>query len=109
MTAPNDFPMQHGPAIPWSLARVIYAGYAAVYGSHQTLARIAERHGFGWAEVEMLWKYPEGRKAMEKAMAVEAERQLAREDVEFLSRLRTNEPEDAAQMAHILNCLDRLT
>ena len=49
------FPMQNGPSIPWWLAEVIYAGYSAWYGTNQSLERMAERHGFGWAEVEILW------------------------------------------------------
>ncbi len=57
------FPMQNGPSIPWPLAEVIYAGYAAMY-TGQSLERIAERHGFGWAEVEVFWNDRRGNSAM---------------------------------------------
>lgn len=59
------FPMQDGPNIPWSLAETIYAGYSALYGTDQSLDRIAERHGFGWAEVAYLYKRERFRKAIE--------------------------------------------
>jgi len=50
------FPMQGGPSIPWSLAKAIYAGYSSKYGEGQSLERLAERGGFGWAEVEIFYK-----------------------------------------------------
>ncbi len=50
------FPMMGGPPIPWSVAELIYERYAAVHGRSQTIERIAERGGFGWAEVEIIWK-----------------------------------------------------
>lgn len=50
----KKFPMQHGPAIPWDLAEVIYKAYAALYGSTQSLERLAARGGFGWHEVEVI-------------------------------------------------------
>ena len=53
--AERMFPMQGGPRIPWWLAEVIYAGYSAVEGTNQSLERMAERGGFGWAEVEFYW------------------------------------------------------
>lgn len=59
------FPMQDGPNIPWSLAETIYAGYSALYGTDQSLDRIAERHGFGWAEVAYLYKRERFRKTIE--------------------------------------------
>lgn len=65
------FPMQRGPSIPWSLAEVIYAGYAAMYGKSQTLERLAERGGFSWREVDVLYndRDQRGRKAMDAAIA----------------------------------------
>lgn len=58
-TGPKDgtrmFPMQKGPPIPWETAEVIYAMYSARYGTSQSLERLAERSGFGWAEVELLF------------------------------------------------------
>lgn len=58
MTTPElgAFPMMGGPPIPWSLAEMIYERYAATYGRSQSLQTIAERGGFGWAEVEHIWK-----------------------------------------------------
>ena len=47
------FPMQRGPAIPWSVAEKIYALYSAMF-TGQSLERLAERGGFGWAEVEII-------------------------------------------------------
>jgi len=51
----REFPMQGGPSIPWSLAEQIYERYAAKQGRSQSLERLAERGGFGWAEVEYIW------------------------------------------------------
>lgn len=54
--AAREFPMLDGPRIPWSLAEKLYAGYSAEYGTTQSLERLAERGGFGWAEIAMWWK-----------------------------------------------------
>jgi hypothetical protein len=58
MTAEPEprFPMQGGPTIDWQTAREIYARYSDVYGTSQSLERIAERGGFGWSEVEKIWE-----------------------------------------------------
>lgn len=69
------FPMQNGPSIPWSLAEVIYAGYSALFGSSQSLERLAERGGFGWREVEAI--YNDRDKAGRVAMEAEIARQQA--------------------------------
>ena len=50
----RPFPMQDGPPIPWFLAEVIYRHLYGTGG--QTLERLGERGGFGWAEVEYMWK-----------------------------------------------------
>ncbi len=50
----KPFPMQDGPDIPWSTAEKIYKIYSELYGTQQSLERIAERAGFGWAEVACL-------------------------------------------------------
>lgn len=50
------FPMQDGPPIPWETATVVYRAYAALYGTSQTLERLADRGGFGWAEVAAIFK-----------------------------------------------------
>lgn len=50
----KPFPMQRGPAISWDVAEKVYAMYSALYGTQQSLERLAERGGFGWAEVEYI-------------------------------------------------------
>lgn len=60
----RQFPMLDGPPIPWSLAEVIYAGYAVAHGREQSLERIADRRGFGWAEVAILWRNRHAMRAM---------------------------------------------
>lgn len=44
-------PMQDGPPLPWELAEVVYQAYSHQFGNSQSIDRIAERGGFGWAEV----------------------------------------------------------
>lgn len=50
------FPMQDGPDIDWTTAEKIYEIYSELYGTQQSLERLAERGGFGWEEVAMLVK-----------------------------------------------------
>ena len=50
----REFPMQDGPDIPWSLAEKIYKMYSDLFGGEQSLERLAERGGFGWAEVKAI-------------------------------------------------------
>lgn len=52
----QTFPMQRGPAIPWATAEIIYAAYSALFGTSQSLERLAERGGFSWPEVEAIFK-----------------------------------------------------
>lgn len=49
------FPMMNGPNIGWDVAEMIYRRYCRLYGTDQTLERIAERGGFSWTEVENIW------------------------------------------------------
>jgi len=59
---PRLFPMQNGPPIPWSLAEQIYVKlYIALNGAGQSLSRLAELGGFGWAEVAFMWREYEQR------------------------------------------------
>lgn len=52
-----DFPMMDGPNITQELAQQIYKKYSSLFaGEKQSLKSIAERGGFGWAEVEHIWK-----------------------------------------------------
>ena len=55
------FPMQKGPPIPWETAKVIYRAYSRLYGTQQSLERLGERGGFGWAEVPVIFKELERR------------------------------------------------
>lgn len=49
------FPMLNSPIdIDWKTAEKIYELYSKLYGTSQTLERIAERGGFGWDEVELI-------------------------------------------------------
>jgi hypothetical protein len=52
----SRFPMQGGPTIDMQTAREVYRVYACLCGTSQSLERLGERGGFGWAEVEMLFK-----------------------------------------------------
>lgn len=54
--ADRMMPMQDGPPIPWATAEVVYQAYAMLYGTNQSIDRIAERGGFGWAEVGAIFK-----------------------------------------------------
>lgn len=47
---------QPGPRqIPWSVAEIAYGEYSRLYGSSQTLERLAERGGFRWGEMDSLF------------------------------------------------------
>ncbi len=48
------FPMQDGPDIDWETAKKIYKMYSFLYGSSQSLERLAEKGGFGWAQVKYI-------------------------------------------------------
>lgn len=50
------FPMQDGPDIDWITAEKIYEVYSELYGTEQSLKRLAERGGFAWEEVAILVK-----------------------------------------------------
>lgn len=48
-------------SIDWETAERIYAIYSALYGTDQSLERLAERGGFGWSEVDHIAKRYEER------------------------------------------------
>jgi hypothetical protein len=48
--------MQDGPTIDMQTANEIYRVYVCLYGSAQTLEGLGQRGGFGWAEVELMWR-----------------------------------------------------
>ena len=47
--------MQDGPDIDWITAEKIYKVYSELYGTQQSLERLAERGGFGWTEVSFMF------------------------------------------------------
>lgn len=52
------FPLQGGLTISWEAAERAYAAYVKLYGSSQSLERLAERGGFGVIEFAVLYSYP---------------------------------------------------
>jgi hypothetical protein len=50
------FPMLEGMSVDWQTAREIYRLYSCLYGTDQSLERLAERGGFGWSEVSLFIK-----------------------------------------------------
>lgn len=53
----RSFPMLDGKArqIPWALGVAIWETlYSKLYPNEQSAARIAERGGFGWEEIQMM-------------------------------------------------------
>ena len=47
-----NFPMQGGPPVTREIAEAVYELYSKLFSNDQSLDRIVERGGFGWAEVE---------------------------------------------------------
>ena len=52
-------------SVPWSVAERAYEAYRGRYGSSQSLARLAERGGFGWCELDFLLGDPSWRSTFE--------------------------------------------
>ncbi len=52
-------------SVPWSVAERAYEAYRGRYGSSQSLARLAERGGFGWCELDLLLGDPSWRSTFE--------------------------------------------
>ena len=50
------FPMQDGPPITRKTAEMVYELYSNLFGTSQSLDRLAERGGLGWAEVTEMRK-----------------------------------------------------
>lgn len=48
--------MQDGPQISRETAEIVYECYRELFGPSQSLERLAERGGFGWAEVAFLFR-----------------------------------------------------
>ena len=66
----KEFPMQDGPNIPWWLAEIVYKAYSRLFGNSQSLERLAERGGFGWAEVKVIFDEYKKRFGSEEAQAI---------------------------------------
>ena len=66
----KEFPMQEGPNIPWWLAEIVYKAYSRLYGDSQSLKRLAERGGFGWSEVKVIFDEYKKRFGSEEAQAI---------------------------------------
>lgn len=93
----RQFPMQHGPSIPWKLAEFIYAKYREVFPSvDQSLERIAERGGFGWSEVELMFSHHPKRYTDLYREAVEAADSRA-ESAERIARIAVTAIQHAVQ------------
>ncbi len=52
---PRLFSMQCGPDLPWEAAQPVWEAYEILYGNSQSMKRMNERGGFGWAEVEVIF------------------------------------------------------
>ncbi len=50
----KTFPLQQTKELPWRIAEEAYKEYVTRYGSQQSLKRLAERGGFGSAEIAIL-------------------------------------------------------
>src|SRR4030066_350846 len=48
----DPYPKPHPVQIPWSMAELAYSAYAEKFGKGQSLERLAERGGFGPAEMD---------------------------------------------------------
>lgn len=62
---------QPGRTIPWSVAEKAYEKYSALYGTSQSLTRLAERGGFHINELDAL--YPDWRKETSEIERLQAE------------------------------------
>lgn len=62
-TSGKMFPIQDGSSIPWSEAEKAYELYCCLFGTDQSLTRIAQRGGFGEGEIDYIRKTHEEAKA----------------------------------------------
>lgn len=70
--ARRNYPGAAAPlSIPWSVAEKAYGVYASLYGTGQSLERLAERGGFGVEEMDQL--YPLWREEVSEVAALRAE------------------------------------
>lgn len=78
MTSERQFPLQtsrapvkSGPlSIPWGIAEKAFSEYARLYGTSQSLERLAQRGGFSWGEMDMF--YPPWRDECDRLKILEA-------------------------------------
>jgi chromosome segregation ATPase len=83
----DTFPVQGFGRIPWAIAEEAYAVYSARFGRDQSLARLAERGGFGIHEMDMF--APGWRERADTVRVLEAKLAAAeRERDEYLAGLR---------------------
>jgi hypothetical protein len=64
------FPMQDGPDVDWTTAEEIYKMYSYLFGTEQSLDRLAERGGFGWEEVSIIVKRYHDKKRKQRMFEV---------------------------------------
>lgn len=74
--------------IPWSIAEKAYGAYARAYGRGQSLERLAERGGFEWYEMDML--YPQWREECDELAKLRAENEKLRKQIEAKERETRN-------------------
>ena len=89
--------MQGGPAIPWDIAEIIYARYAELFPASarsQSLERIHERGGFGWAEVELMFSHPPQRDIDRVKAAISAAEERTAAPESEVERLKALHAED---------------
>ena len=102
----RQFPLQtskHAPpgprSIPWEVAEIAYGAYSKLYGSSQSLERLAERGGFGWCEMDSL--YPKWREDVSTINRLESELAELRQLVAAFGT-------DAYRLNHaaVVNCVE---
>lgn len=95
--------------IPWPVAELAYSVYAADFGTSQSLARLAERGGFGPSEMDKL--LPDWRARCELITSLEKERDDWKRQADML-RVHANSLEDdhanCKQFRQICQRIDQL-
>ncbi len=116
MSEDKTFPIQKGYAgdkaapgplrIPWSIAEIAYCAYARMYGTGQSLERLAERGGFGLEEMDAL--YPQWRNEVseiavlkQRITGLEHENDALKAQVERLKAPVSDEEMDRFSIHHI--------
>lgn len=50
------FRMQDGPNLPWEIGVALHKIYERLHPRMQDAEKISNRGGFGWAEIEYMWR-----------------------------------------------------